>query len=88
MLRLGLIPVHLPFWAIALCVDCKGLLNHRQRSASPVSERSAHEPRSFSSRKSSLCRMRVLFMKSSRMTRRGKDGSNGFPANRPWMISH
>jgi hypothetical protein len=25
---LGLIPVHLPLWAIALCVDCKGLLDH------------------------------------------------------------
>jgi hypothetical protein len=23
-----LIPVHLPLWAIGLCVDCRGLLDH------------------------------------------------------------
>jgi putative FmdB family regulatory protein len=59
------------------------------RKAHAANERSAHEPRSFSSSKSShMAGCACCSGKSSRMTRRGKDGSKSFPARRPWMISH
>jgi putative FmdB family regulatory protein len=60
-----------------------------KRLAYATNERSAHAPHSLSSLKAShgpgcAC----CSGKSSRMTRRGKDGSKSFPASRPWMISH
>lgn len=60
-----------------------------RRLAQATNERSSHAPQS-----SSLLGLShgagcaCCSGKSSRFTRRGKDGSKSFPTSRPWMISH
>jgi putative FmdB family regulatory protein len=60
-----------------------------KRQAHAVNERSAQAPQTSASfRASHGAGCACCSAKSSRMTRRGKDGSKSFPASRPWMISH
>jgi putative FmdB family regulatory protein len=59
------------------------------RQAHAANERSAHAPQTLTSLKASHgAGCACCSEQSSRMTRRGKDGSKSFPTNRPWMISH
>ena len=54
-----------------------------------VNERSAHEPRRLSSSTGGHgTGCACCATPSSSRTRRGKGGLKGFPASRPWMISH
>jgi putative FmdB family regulatory protein len=60
-----------------------------KRQAHAANERSAHAPLTLASFKTSHgAGCACCSGKSSRMSRRGKDGSKSFPASRPWMISH
>ena len=64
-------------------------LSAERRLAHATNERSAHGPSTLSSmekRHGTDCA--CCSGKSSRMTRRGKDGAKSFPGSRPWMISH
>ena len=64
-------------------------LSAERRLAHATNERSAHAPSTLSSmekRHGAGCA--CCSGKSSRMTRRGKDGAKSFPGSRPWMISH
>lgn len=64
-------------------------MSTQARLAFATNERSAHAPRTLSAMKGthgSGCA--CCSGKSSRMTRRGKDGAKSFPTSRPWMISH
>jgi putative FmdB family regulatory protein len=64
-------------------------LSAARRSAYATNERSANTPKTLSSQKGSHgAGCACCSGKSSRMTRRGKDGSKSFPTSRPWMISH
>ena len=61
------------------------------RVAHATNERSAHAPKTLSGmnpKKTHGAGCACCTGKSSRMTRRGKDGSKSFPTSRPWMISH
>jgi putative FmdB family regulatory protein len=60
-----------------------------RRAAMAANERSAHAPQQLSKmdrRHGPGCG--CCTPKSSRTVRRGRDGAKGFPASRPWMISH
>jgi putative FmdB family regulatory protein len=60
-----------------------------KRQAHAANERSARAPLTLAAFKASHgAGCACCSGKSSRMTRRGKDGSKSFPASRPWMISH
>ena len=59
------------------------------RLAHATNERSAHAPSTLSGLKNKHgAGCACCTGKSSRMTRRGKNGSKSFPTSRPWMISH
>jgi putative FmdB family regulatory protein len=65
-------------------------MSSERRHAHATNERSANAPKTLSDMKKNhgagcAC---CSSGKSSRMTRRGKDGSKSFPTSRPWMISH
>jgi putative FmdB family regulatory protein len=60
-----------------------------RRLAHATNERSSHAPRMLSQPGPSHgAGCACCSGKSSRFTRRGKDGSKSFPTSRPWMISH
>lgn len=64
-------------------------LSAERRLAHATNERSAHAPSTLSGmKKSHGAGCACCTGKSSRMTRRNKDGSKSFPSSRPWMISH
>jgi putative FmdB family regulatory protein len=59
------------------------------RAAHATNERSSHAPQTLSGLKASHgSGCACCTGKSSRITRRHRDGSKSFPTNRPWMISH
>lgn len=60
-----------------------------QRLAHATNERSARAPRPSSSMKGSHGAGCGCYSgNTSRLMRRGKNGSKSFPTGRPWMISH
>jgi putative FmdB family regulatory protein len=64
-------------------------MSSARRLAHGTNERSSHAPQVLSQLNAahgSGCA--CCSGKSSRFTRRGKDGSKSFPTSRPWMISH
>ncbi len=74
--------------AYLIAPDMSGLSAQR-RLAYATNERSAHAPSTLSRMdKSHGAGCACCSGKSSRMTRRGKDGAKSFPGSRPWMISH
>jgi len=64
-------------------------LSTQSRLAHATNERSAHAPRTLSSMKGAhAAGCTCCSGRSSRMVRRGKNGSKSFPTSRPWMLSH
>jgi putative FmdB family regulatory protein len=63
-------------------------LSAERRLAHATNERSANAPRTASSTQKHGAGCACCSGRSSRSTRRGRDGSKSFPASRPWMISH
>ena len=64
-------------------------MSAERRLAHATNERSANAPGALSRMdKSHGAGCSCCSGKSSRMTRRGKNGSKSFPTARPWMISH
>jgi putative FmdB family regulatory protein len=63
-------------------------LSAERRNAFATNERSAHSPQTTSGSGKHPSNCGCCSGKSSRMTRRNKDGSKSFPSSRPWMISH
>ena len=64
-------------------------MSAERRLAHATNERSAHAPSTLTGMdKGHGAGCSCCSGKSSRMTRRGKNGSKSFPSSRPWMISH
>jgi putative FmdB family regulatory protein len=64
-------------------------LSAGRRLAHATNEKSAHAPKTsaeFNAAHGPACS--CCSGKSSRLVKRGKDGSKSFPSSRPWMISH
>lgn len=64
-------------------------MSAERRTAHATNERSSHAPQLASaSGKKHGAGCSCCSGKSSRLTRRHKDGARSFPSSRPWMISH
>jgi putative FmdB family regulatory protein len=80
---------HTPAPRVLMTAPHLATMSATRRRAHATNERSSHAPQVLSQLNSShgsgcaCCSGR-----SSRLARRGKDGSKSFPTSRPWMISH